>query len=440
MASAMTGSAPPGTIVEEDPVRRRIYGKISWRLLPFLFFCFFAAYLDRVNVGFAKLQMASELGLSEYVYGLGAGIFFIGYAAFEVPSNLIMHKVGARLWIARIMITWGIVSGLFAFAQTPTHFYILRFLLGVAEAGFAPGVLLYVTYWFPAARRARALSIFFIAIPISGVLGAPLSGWIMDVFHGSAGWGGWRWLFLIEAVPALVAGVLTFWLLPNRPDEVKWLDAGEKMIVRADLDADDAVKGGHMSVQQFLSDKRLWLLSVLYFTIVMGQYAISFWLPTIVKDAGITDPLQNGLVTSLPFIATAIAMLVLARSADKRRERRYHLMLPMAVGAIALALAPSAQGNLPLSILLLSFAAAGLLSQTAMFWSIPPAFLGGVWAAAGIGAINAIGNIAGFVSPFVIGWVVDATKSLPAGLYTIAAIEIVGVLLVLLIPAKQVNR
>ncbi|WJM27971.1 MFS transporter [Novosphingobium resinovorum] len=431
---------PRDVAAPKDEHRERLYAKVTWRLMPFLFFCFFAAYLDRVNVGFAKLQMASELGLSEYVYGLGAGIFFIGYALFEVPSNLIMHKVGARLWIARIMITWGIISGLFAFAQTPMHFYILRFLLGLAEAGFAPGVLLYITYWFPSARRSRAMSIFFIAIPISGVLGSPLSGWIMDTFHGSSGWGGWRWLFLLEAIPALIAGIATFWMLPNRPADVDWLSADDKKIIEADLAEDNREKTAHMSLRQFLADKRLWLLSLLYFCIVMGQYAISFWLPTMVKAAGVTDPLENGLISAIPFLFAVVVILVLARSADLRRERRFHLMLPMAMGAIALALSPLAIGNLPLSVLILSFATAGLLTQTAQFWSIPPAFLGGVWAAAGIGAINAIGNVAGFVSPFVIGWVVDATKSLSAGLYTITAVELIGVALVLLIPARQVNR
>jgi D-galactonate transporter len=420
--------------------REKVYSRVTWRLMPFLFFCFFAAYLDRVNVGFAKLQMAGELGLSEYVYGLGAGIFFIGYALFEVPSNLIMHKVGARLWIARIMITWGLISGLFAFAQTPMHFYILRFLLGIAEAGFAPGVLLYITYWFPSARRSRAMSIFFIAIPISGVLGSPLSGWIMDTFHGSSGWGGWRWLFLLEAIPALLAGIATFWMLPNRPQDVDWLSADEKQMIAADLAEDDKGKSEHLSVRQFLADRRLWLLSLLYFCIVMGQYAISFWLPTMIKAAGVSDPFENGMITAIPFIFAVVVILLLARSADLRRERRFHLMLPMTMGAVALALSPLVQGNLVASVLLLSVATAGLLSSTAQYWSIPPAFLGGVWAAAGIGAINAIGNIAGFVSPFVIGWIVDVTKSLPAGLYTITVVELIGVALVLLIPARQVNR
>jgi nitrate/nitrite transporter NarK len=262
----------------------------------------------------------------------------------------------------------------------------------------------------------------------------------MDTFHGSSGWGGWRWLFLLEAIPALIAGIATFWMLPNRPADVDWLSADDKKMIEADLAEDNREKTAHMSLRQFLADKRLWLLSLLYFCIVMGQYAISFWLPTMVKAAGVTDPLENGLISAIPFLFAVVVILVLARSADLRRERRFHLMLPMAMGAIALALSPLAIGNLPLSVLILSFATAGLLTQTAQFWSIPPAFLGGVWAAAGIGAINAIGNVAGFVSPFVIGWVVDATKSLSAGLYTITAVELIGVALVLLIPARQVNR
>lgn len=435
MATTHIG-AHAGAQVDEDAV----YRKVMWRLMPFLFFCFFAAYLDRVNVGFAKLQMVGELQFSDYVYGLGSGIFFIGYALCEVPSNLILHRVGARIWIARIMITWAVISALFALVNSAGQFYVLRFLLGVAEAGFAPGVLLYVTFWFPAKWRARVMALFFTAVPVSGIVGAPLSGWIMHTFDGVLGHGGWRWLFVLEALPALAAGILAFKLLPNGPKDVAWLSQAEKDLIERDLKADAAARHTHHSAGQFLRDPRLWLLVAIFFMIVMGQYAISFWLPTIVQDAGIADPLLNGILTAIPFIVATIVMLALGRSADHFRERRFHLMLPMTVGAIALALSPAAHGNLALSITLLSLAAAGLLSSTAMFWAIPPAFLGGVYAAAGIATVNAIANIAGFVSPFLIGSIVTATKSLPAGLYAISAIVLVGMLLVLLLPARQVNR
>lgn len=429
-----------GASDELDRVRRRAYMRVTWRLLPFLFFCYFINYLDRINVSFAKLQMGADLQLSEAAYGLGAGIFFIGYVVFEVPSNLILHKVGARFWIARIMVSWGIVSALFSVIETPMQFYILRFLLGVAEAGFAPGVLLYITYWFPAARRARAFSIYLMAIPISGALGAPLSGWIMDSFDGAAGWAGWRWLFLIEALPAIIAGFAAFLLLPNRPADVSWLSDREKRIIESDLAADQVTKTAHLSIRQFMSDKTLWLLCVLFFAIVMGHYTVTFWLSTIIQNAGVSNPLENGLLTSLPFFAAAVTMFVLGRSADRTRKLRMHLVVPMVVGAIALGLSPLFENNLNLSVILLMIAAAGLISSLAMFWAIPPNLLSGIWAAAGIAMINSLGNIAGFVSPALVGWILDQTRSLHAGLYTMAAIVLFGALLVKLLPADSVDR
>jgi sugar phosphate permease len=420
-------------------MRGGAYGKIAWRILPFLLLCYLAAYIDRVNIGFAKLQMASDLGFSEVAYGLGAGIFFIGYSIFEVPSNLMLHKVGARRWIARILISWSVVSACFGFVQTEAHFYMLRFLLGVAEAGFAPGALLYLTYWFPAARRSRANSAMFIAIPLAGIIGAPLSGLIMENMSGVARWEGWRWMFVLEALPALIAGLLTWRFLPDRPADVDWLSIAEKQVVLADLAEDAGTTTQHMSVKQFISDKRLWLLTAVYFCVVMGQYAMTFWLPTIVKNAGATTPLLNGMLTSLPFLTAMAAMLFFSFSADRTRERRWHLIIPMVVGALALTLASFFPHNLAISIVLLSIATAGMLTSTVMFWSLPPAFLGGVWAAAGIGAINSIGNVAGFVSPYVIGSLVSVAGDLRLGLYAIAGSVLLGATLVLLVP-KSVNR
>jgi sugar phosphate permease len=420
-------------------MRGGAYGKIAWRILPFLLLCYLAAYIDRVNIGFAKLQMASDLGFSEVAYGLGAGIFFIGYSIFEVPSNLMLHKVGARRWIARILISWSVVSACFGFVQTEAHFYMLRFLLGVAEAGFAPGALLYLTYWFPAARRSRANSAMFLAIPLAGIIGAPLSGLIMENMSGVARWEGWRWMFVLEALPALIAGLLTWRFLPDRPADVDWLSIAEKQVVLADLAEDAGTTTQHMSVKQFISDKRLWLLTAVYFCVVMGQYAMTFWLPTIVKNAGATTPLLNGMLTSLPFLTAMAAMLFFSFSADRTRERRWHLIIPMVVGALALTLASFFPHNLAISIVLLSIATAGMLTSTVMFWSLPPAFLGGVWAAAGIGAINSIGNVAGFVSPYVIGSLVSVAGDLRLGLYAIAGSVLLGATLVLLVP-KSVNR
>ncbi len=432
----MTTMIISGTDVD---MRGGAYGKIAWRILPFLLLCYLAAYIDRVNIGFAKLQMASDLGFSEVAYGLGAGIFFIGYSIFEVPSNLMLHKVGARRWIARILISWSVVSACFGFVQTEAHFYMLRFLLGVAEAGFAPGALLYLTYWFPAARRSRANSAMFLAIPLAGIIGAPLSGLIMENMSGVARWEGWRWMFVLEALPALTAGLLTWRFLPDRPADVDWLSNAEKQVVLADLAEDAGTTTQHMSVKQFISDKRLWLLTAVYFCVVMGQYAMTFWLPTIVKNAGATTPLLNGMLTSLPFLTAMAAMLFFSFSADRTRERRWHLIIPMVVGALALTLASFFPHNLAISIVLLSIATAGMLTSTVMFWSLPPAFLGGVWAAAGIGAINSIGNVAGFVSPYVIGSLVSVAGDLRLGLYAIAGSVLLGAILVLLVP-KSVNR
>lgn len=439
MTTTTTSGTSPTSGMSAPHVARDAYGKIAWRILPFLLLCYFAAYIDRVNIGFAKLQMSSDLGFSEAAYGLGAGIFFIGYSVFEVPSNLMLHKVGARRWIARILVSWAIVSACFGFVQTETHFYILRFLLGVAEAGFAPGALLYLTYWFPAARRSRANSVMFLAIPLAGIVGAPLSGFIMERMGGVASWEGWRWMFVLEAMPALIAGVLVFRFLPDRPGEVDWLTPDEKRLVQADLDEDAGARTDHLSIRQFLADRRLWLLSAIYFAVVMGQYAITFWLPTIVSNAGATTPLLNGMLTSLPFVAAMVAIVSLSFSADRHRERRWHLIAPMVVGAVALTIASFVPHDLTLSIILLSIAAAGMLSATVMFWSLPPAFLGGVWAAAGIGGINAIGNVAGFVSPYVIGSLVSAAGDLKLGLYAIAAAVLTGAALVLLVP-RSANR
>jgi sugar phosphate permease len=410
------------------------YGKIARRILPFLLCCYLSAYIDRVNIGFAKLQMSSDLGFSDYAYGLGAGLFFISYSLFEVPSNLMLYRVGARRWIARILVSWALVSACFSLVQTEAQFYVLRFLLGVAEAGFAPGALLYLTFWFPAARRSRANMAMLIAIPLAGIIGAPLSGLIMQGMDGLAQWDGWRWMFVIEALPALIAGLVTFRFLPDRPETVDWLSEAEKQIVARDLGADGEGRTAHLSVWQFLGDRRLWLLCGIYFMVVMGQYAITFWMPTIIRNAGAISPLANGLLTSLPFIAAMLAMICLSFSADRRRERRWHLIVPMVAGAVSLSLAAVVADNMPLSIALLSIAAAGMLGATVMFWSLPPAFLGGVWAAAGIGGINAVGNVAGFVSPFVIGSLVSASGDLRLGLFAIAGAVLIGALLVFKVP------
>ncbi|EPZ4952178.1 MFS transporter [Acinetobacter baumannii] len=424
----------------DTTVRKLAYRKIAFRLMPFLMLCYFCAYLDRVNVGFAKLQMMSDLQFSEAVYGLGAGIFFIGYFLCEVPSNIVLHEVGARRWIARIMITWGILSGCFAFVQTEWQFYTLRFLLGVAEAGLAPGLLLYLTYWFPSYRRARMTVLWFIAIPISGMIGGPLSGLIMDRMSGVHGWFGWQWMFVIEAIPTVLVGLLVLAVLKDSVQEANWLTQDEKNLVKQELAQDNQHKEGHASVKEFIADKRLWLLAGIYFCVVMGQYAITFWLPTLIRNSGISDNWHIGLLTSLPYMCAIVVMILAGRSGDHFQERRWHLIIPMCAGAIALTFATLFASNLTLSLICLCIAASGVLTASSLFWMLPTNFLGGVSAAAGIAAVNSFANLAGFCSPYLIGWVTTNTGSNAIGMFLITAVLIFGASLVLRVPAKLVNR
>ncbi|MFW6515460.1 MFS transporter [Acinetobacter baumannii] len=424
----------------DTTIRKSAYRKIAFRLMPFLMLCYFCAYLDRVNVGFAKLQMMSDLHFSEAVYGLGAGIFFIGYFLCEVPSNIVLHKVGARRWIARIMITWGILSGCFAFVQTEWQFYTLRFLLGVAEAGLAPGLLLYLTYWFPSYRRARMTVLWFIAIPISGMIGGPLSGLIMDRMSGVHGWFGWQWMFVIEAIPTVLVGLLVLAVLKDSVQDANWLTQDEKNLVKQELAQYNQHKEGHASVKEFIADKRLWLLAGIYFCVVMGQYAISFWLPTLIRNSGISDNWHIGLLTSLPYMCAIVVMILAGRSGDHFQERRWHLIIPMCAGALALTFATLFASNLTLSLICLCIAASGVLTASSLFWMLPTNFLGGVSAAAGIAAVNSFANLAGFCSPYLIGWVTTNTGSNAIGMFLITAVLIFGASLVLRVPAKLVNR
>ncbi len=416
------------------------YRKVTWRLLPFLMLCYVAAYLDRVNVGFARLQMVGDLGFSETVYGLGAGMFFIGYFFFEVPSNLILHRVGARIWIGRIMISWGIVSALFMFTKTPFMFYALRFALGAAEAGFFPGIILYLTYWYPAERRARMMALFMTAIPIAGICGGPLSGWIMQSAEGLNGWRGWQWLFLLEALPAVVIGIAAMIYLDNGIRSAAWLTAEEKAIIERGLERDRVHLVEHASLARVFADRRLWRMCAIYFCCVMGQYGLTFWMPTLVQAAGVRGALHIGLVTALPYTGAVVVMLLVGRSADRRRERRWHTAVPMVVGAAGLTLSAIAGTHTIAAMICLTIAAAGVLTCAPLFWSLPTALLGGTAAAAGIAAINSVGNLAGFLSPYVVGWLKDLTDSTDAGMYAVSAALVIGAVVVIRIPAELVDR
>ncbi|EHP40368.1 transporter mfs family protein [Cupriavidus basilensis OR16] len=445
-ASTQAALAGAGQDIDRDidrAIEKRAYSKVFWRIMPFLMLCYVIAYLDRVNVGFAKLQMAQDLAFSETVFGLGAGLFFIGYFLFEVPSNLLMHKLGARVWIARIMITWGIISALFVFVKTPTAFYVMRFLLGLAEAGFYPGVILYLTYWYPANRRARMIALFMSGIPVAGMFGNPLSGWIMDAFHDYGGMRGWQWMFLIEAMPALLIGIITVFVLKNGIDQAPWLDADEKRVLKRNIAEDsrqaDASGTGH-SLRAVFSDRRVWWMCLIYFCFVTGQYALTFWMPTLVKTSGVTGNLNIGLLSAIPFLCAIVVMNVLGHSADARRERRWHLIVPALMGAAGFAIAASFTHNTVVAIAALSLAAAGVLTCAPLFWSLPTAFLSGLAAASGIAVVNSVGNLAGFVAPYMVGYLTDLTHSTQSSMYVLSAMLVLGAGLVWLTPAKLVNR
>jgi D-galactonate transporter len=413
----------------------RIYKKITWRLIPFLLFCYILSYLDRVNIGFAKLQMLGDLQLSDAVYGMGAGVFFLGYFFFEVPSNIIMHKVGARRWIARIMISWGLLSAAMMFVESATSFYVLRFLLGVAEAGFFPGIIYYLTRWYPADRRGRATSLFLTAIALAGLIGGPLSGWIMRDTNGLGGLAGWQWMFLAEGMPSVIAGFFLLRYLDDKVEDATWLTDAEKREVIALLQTEEVGKS-HSSPSKAFSSGKTWLLSVIYFLFVFSLYGISFWLPAIIKAAGVQDAFDIGLLSALPWAAGVIAMLLIARSADRRGERRWHIAIPALAGTIGFIISVKFSADVPIAMLGMAVATMGIMSALPIFWSIPTAYLGGAGAAAGIALINSFGNLSGFVGPSLMGWIKSATGSLDSGVYMLAACLLAGGLLTLLTPPR----
>ncbi|EUC14130.1 MFS transporter [Paraburkholderia hospita] len=425
--------APPSTFEEAT------YRKVAWRLTPLLMLSYVVAYLDRVNVGFAKLGMSADLGLSDAVYGFGAGIFFIGYFIFEVPSNIILHRVGARVWIARIMVTWGIVSMLTMFVTTPTMFYVMRFLLGLAEAGFFPGIILYLTYWYPAHRRGRMTTWFMTAIAISGVVGGPISGYILKSFDGANGWHGWQWLFLLEGIPSIIVGILVFIVLDDRISKAKWLTKEERELLERNIAAEDATKEDH-AIGKVMMSPRVLMMSLIYFSFVMGLYGVSFWLPTIIKSTGVTDAFTIGLLSAIPFAAAVVAMVFVARSADRMRERRWHVAVPGFVGALGLVLSVVWAHDTTLAMAGLTLATMGILTTLPLFWSLPTSFLAGTGAAAGIALINSIGNLAGFLSPYAVGWLKQATAGNAAGMCMLAAFMVLGGVLAVSVPSRLVNK
>jgi len=423
---------PLGRPALPDSAADAVYRKVAVRLIPLLFLCYIAAYLDRVNVAFAKLQMQQALGLSESVYGVGAGIFFIGYFIFEIPSNVMLHKVGAGRWIARIMVTWAILSAAMMFVSSATSFYIVRFLLGVAEAGFFPGIILYLTYWFPAARRGRATSLFLAAIAVAGLIGNPISGWIMHSLSGVSGLQGWQWLFVLEAVPSLVLGVLAWFWLEDRVKNAQWLTPQERDLIARDIAAEESHKEDG-SLGRVLSDGKIWLCAFIYFAIVSGLYGVTFWLPTIIKELGVADPLQVGLIGAVPWAFGIAAMYLMARSADRRHEYRWHTAVSCVASAVGLVISVAFHADALLAMTGLTIAAMGIMSALPIFWSNPTALIGGTAAAMGIAFINSVGNLAGFAIPLIIGVIKDRTHSTDTGLHMLAVLMILGAIAVLIL-------
>jgi D-galactonate transporter len=417
----------------------RLYRKVTMRLVPFLVLCYVVAYLDRVNVGFAKLQMLQDLQFSDTVYGLGAGIFFLGYFMFEVPSNIILHRVGARRWIARIMITWGLISAAMIFVTTPGMFYLLRFLLGLAEAGFFPGIILYLTYWFPHARRGRITTFFMTAVPLSGLIGGPISGWIMHTFHGNGGMAGWQWLFILEGIPSIIIGLIVLLWLDDRIGQAKWLTESERATLARNIETEEKVKEDP-PIREAMTKPRVWIMASIYFSFVMGLYGVGFWMPTLIRNTGVQDPLYIGLLTAVPNLFAVIGMVLIARSSDRQHERRWHLAIPSLIGAAGLVASAMWSGNTWIAIIALTIANVGICTVLPLFWSLPTAVLGGTAAAAGIALINSVSNLAGFISPYLVGWLKDTTGSTSSGIYVLAACLCIGALVALAQPARLVNR
>ncbi|PVZ20539.1 MULTISPECIES: MFS transporter [unclassified Pseudomonas] len=400
----------------------QLYTRIAWRLMPLLLLCYVVNYIDRVNIGIAKLQFSDQLGFDARVFGLGAGLFFIGFLLLEVPSNLLLARIGARKTLLRIMLLWGLVTVLTMFVRTPWQFYTLRVLLGAAEAGFFPGIILYLSYWFPAARRARITALFFVAVPVAGLVGSPLSGWIMHGMDGIAGLKGWQWMFLLEGLPAMVLGVVAFRCLDDGPQQARWLTAEERAQVARDLaQAPGTERTAHGSLRLAFREPRLLLLGMISFGSYVLANTIAFYSPTIIHNAGVSNVLQVGLLSAVPSAVGIVAMLYWGRHSDRHAERRWHYALPLFAAAASLAAMKMVQLHPLWAVALLSVATAGHFASLSVFWSVPPTLLPPQAAAAGIAVISSIGALGGAVGPAMLGYVTSLTGDLGTGLQVAAA-------------------
>ena len=423
-----------------DP-RTATYRRVTWRLVPFLFACYILAYVDRVNVGFAKLQMQADLGMSDTVYGAGAGLFFIGYFLLEVPANMMLRRLGARRWLGPIMIAWGLVSAATIFVKGSAGFYFLRFLLGVVECGFFPGVMLYLTFWYPQHRRARIVAMIILANPLSGVFAGPVSGWILARAHGLASLRPWQLVFLVEGLPSVLAGVLTLLYLTDGPEHASWLNREERAMIAEDLDHEENAKrregASARSFRDAFGSGKVWVLCLIFFGIQMGNYGLAFWLPQILKDTLTADPWAIGLASMIPWGTAAIAMVIYAHHSDRTGERRWHVALGVGLAGMTLAM-----GGLPgiagwLGLALITCTTVAIMCTQAVFWALPTAVLSGAAAAAGIAWINSVGNLAGYLSPFLVGRIRDVTGTMAPAYFTLGGSCLVASALIVAITRRK---
>ena len=409
------------------------FRKVAWRIVPLLVVCYVFAFVDRTNVGIAKLQFTKDLNFNEAIYGLGGGLFYLGYLALDVPSNLWLAKIGVRLTLLRIMIAWSLCSAALAFMTTPTHYYVLRTMLGAAEAGFFPGILFYLSTWIPASRRGRVTAYFMSSIAISGMIGGPVSGLILHALDGAAGLKGWQWLFLLEGLPSAFMGVVAYFVLSDSPDKAKWLTERQRAIITNELrqDADAKRSHTHSSFRSALRDKRFYALTGMSVGLAAGVGGMFLWLPTIIRQLGISNLAYVGLISAIPFAVGILVQQLIARHSDKTQERRWHAGIPIFVAAAGWGLLPGFQASPVMSIFLITLITAGVLGATGPFWSMPAHYLRGTAAAGGIGLITMIGGIGAFFSPTFVGWLADLTGSLSGGMYYYAGVMTVGAFVML---------
>lgn len=420
----IVNAGPSGSAVDADALYRRV----MWRVMPLLVVCYIVSFIDRSNVGLAKIQFVGDLGFTNAQYGLGAGIFYLGYILLEIPSNQVLARIGARLTLLRIMVLWGLCCVAMAWMTTPTHFYLLRFLLGAAEAGFFPGILLYLTYWIPSRRRARFTAVFMASIPMAGLLGGPIAGLIMEGMDGLWGWRGWQWLFVVEGLPAVLLGVVVYMLLDDSPSECRWLSVAERRQIEVDLEADGARAGaaGHASFGAVLRDPAFYALGVLGFAIMVSTGGVFLWLPSVIAESGVTSTRTIGLLSAVPFVIAVVVQYSVARHSDAVQERRWHAVISVLAGALGWTALPFVADDVALALAALTLATTGTLAAMGPFWSLPATMLSKAAMAGGIALVTTLAGFGNFLSPILVGWLTDHTGSLAAGQFYYGALLLVG--------------